>query len=233
MRATVPPPPALTRVRMHAKKTTEEEDTPMYLPPAFVERNAERLQDLIEQEAFGALVVTRGGAAPEITHVPLLLDRGRGPHGTLRGHVARANPIWRAFEERLPTVVIFQGPHTYVSPQWYRSRQKVPTWNYAVVHAHGVSRLMPGKEDLRRFLTDLAAHHEEGDSKWTPEELDPGEMQELLEEIVGFEVEITDLRGKFKLSQNCEEPDRLRVVEALRRRARSADVGVARLMGDA
>lgn len=204
----------------------------MYSPPAFAEENVPRLHDLMEREALGTLVVARGDFVPEVGHVPLLLDRQRGPHGTLRGHVARANPIWRSFEEGLPTLVIFRGPHAYVSPQWYGSRQEVPTWNYAVVHARGVPRLT-GKDDLLRLLTDLAARHEEGDSKWTPDELDPDELEELMEEIVGFEVEIAALEGKFKLSQNRAESDRRRVIDALRRRARPADEGVARLMSGA
>ena len=114
----------------------------MYLPKAFAEPDLATLHDLVEAHAFGVLVVPSAAGPPEISHLPFLLDRTRGPHGTLYAHTARANPIWRGFDGRAGALAVFQGPHGYVSPSWYASRDDVPTWNYAVVHAHGAPRLI-------------------------------------------------------------------------------------------
>ncbi len=202
----------------------------MYLPRSFAETHLERLQELIRAHPFGTLVVRDDGGGVEVVHVPFVLDASRGPHGTLRAHVARANPVWRLFDGRA-VLVVFAGPHGYVSPRWYSTPDQVPTWNYAVVHAHGVPRPMEASGDLRGLLSDLASEHEAGaEHPWSPSELPPSALDEMLREIVGFTLPVARLEGKFKLSQNREPVDRAGVLRALRTRGGPDDLALLALM---
>ena len=114
----------------------------MYIPKHFEERDAGVLHALVREHPFGAWVTQAEGRL-EVNHLPFLIDATRGEHGTLTGHVARANPVWRSLSPDTESVVIFQGPESYITPSWYASKaahgKVVPTWNYAVVHAHGVA----------------------------------------------------------------------------------------------
>src|SRR5690242_7127290 len=107
----------------------------LYLPQAYAERDLAALHDLVTAYSFGTLIATAEDGGPIVAHLPFVLDRARGPHGTLRAHVARANPMRHALDRGAPMLALFQGPHAYISPGWYASRDDVPTWNYAVVHA--------------------------------------------------------------------------------------------------
>jgi len=203
----------------------------MFTPRPFHETDQDRLHDLIDAHSFGILVAHTPQSGPEISHLPFLLDRDAGQHGSLRVHVARANPLWRAAQEGR-VVAIFSGPDAYVSPRWYeRPLEQVPTWNYAVVHAHGrASDPMPPAE-LRKLVEDLAARHEAGaPSPWRLSDLDPPFIDDLLDRIVGFTITIDHLEGKFKLSQNRSTTDRLRVLEALAERRTPADTELVDLM---
>jgi transcriptional regulator len=197
----------------------------MYSPELFRERDPSRLFGLIQAHPFGMLIANRADGGAEIAHVPFLADRGAGPHGGLRVHVARANPIWRAAAEGRPLLAVFQGPDAYVSAAWYeRPREQVPTWNYAVVHVHGTGTIM-AKDELRRFLGDLAsASEEEGPGAWSLARADPALVEELLGEIVGISIGITRIEGTFKLSQNRSPEDRARVVRRLTVRGRPDDL---------
>jgi transcriptional regulator len=207
----------------------------MFTPRLFHEADQDRLHDLIEAHSFGILMAHSLQGGPEISHLPFLLDRRVGPRGTLRVHVARANPIWRAAQEGR-VIAIFSGPDAYVSPRWYeRPLEQVPTWNYAVVHAHGrASEPMPPAE-LRKLLEDLTARHEGGAaSPWRLADLDPEFVDDLLGRIVGFTIPIDHLEGKFKLSQNRGAADHDRVVKGLAERGTPADtelVGLMRALG--
>ncbi|MDB4998820.1 MAG: hypothetical protein JWM74_6252 [Myxococcaceae bacterium] len=202
----------------------------MYQPRLFREEDRERLHDLIDRNPFGTLIVVAPGGALEIAHVPVLLDRdvARTGKDRLLLHVAAANPIWKAALAAGQVVVVFAGPHAYVSPTWYEHpTEQVPTWNYAVVHAHGTPTKLDGDE-LVRVLDDLVAAYEgrTADS-WR---VSPAIRDELVREIVGLSIEVTKLEGKLKLSQNRSETDRARVVEGLRERASAEDVALADLM---
>src|SRR6185369_2660094 len=107
---------------------------------AFAQHAVRELHPIIERYPFGTLIVP--GTPPDVSHLPFVLDPARCERGTLVAHVARAHPIWRAFAGRRPVIAIFPGPHGYVSPAWYTSRNAVPTWNYVVVHVHGTPRLL-------------------------------------------------------------------------------------------
>lgn len=215
----------------------------MYTPRLFREDDVERIDELIEAHPFGLIVVAGGGGAddpadpteptggPVLTHVPCLLDRGAGARGTLRFHVARANPVARSIAAARETTVVFQGPHGYVSASWYeRPHEQVPTWNYAVVHAHGRAREL-SREETVTLLRDLAAAFEDGGpAAWNVDRLAPEDLDGMLPEIVGFALPIERIEGKFKLSQNRSPEDRRRVVEALRRRGTPDDLAMVRWM---
>jgi transcriptional regulator len=187
----------------------------MYLPPLFREPDTSRLHDLIQAHPFGTLVIPSENGSVEIAHAPFVLDRDPAPLGQLRVHVAMRNPVWKLAAER-PVTAVFHGPDAYVSASWYeKPREQVPTWNYAVVHAHGRAAVMPPAE-LRRLLTDLTAIHEKDVvNPWSLESLDAALVDRLVQEIVGLTITIERLEGKFKLSQNRSVADRARVREAL------------------
>ena len=185
----------------------------LYVPPHFRVDDRDALHAFMEQHAFGTLV-TSGPSGMHVSHIPFLPERGEDGAIRLLGHVARGNDQWRALEEAQHLVAIFQGPHAYVSPTWYASHPSVPTWNYAVVHAHGKARLMDEAE-LHDLLMRLSAIYEAGNPKpWRMSELPASYVSTMLQAIVGFEIEVERLEGKFKLSQNrpAEVP---RVIAAL------------------
>ena len=198
----------------------------MFIPAPFREGSKERLHELMRRNEFATLVTVADGL-PSVSHLPFRLDAGRGEHGTLRAHVARANAQWEQLAEGRETLVIFQGPHTYVSPSWYAHHPAVPTWNYAVVHAWGTPRLLDeaGTVAVLREISDAY----EGGPGWTFDGL-PGEYSEKMARgVVGFEISITRMEGKYKFSQNRPEEDQARVADALQ--AGSAlDQETARLM---
>ncbi len=186
------------------------------------------LYAFMEQYAFGTLV-TSGAAGMHVSHIPFLPERGADGAIRLLGHVARANEQWKAIEDADHLLAIFQGPHAYVSPTWYANHPSVPTWNYSVVHAHGSARLMDEAE-LHDLLMRLSATYEAGNPKpWRMSELPPAYVDAMLKMIVGFEIEVERLEGKFKLSQNrpAEVP---RVIAALEEGAH--EPALASLMRD-
>jgi transcriptional regulator len=200
----------------------------MYTPRLFREDDVRRLHQLIEDHAFGTLVATADDGV-EIAHVPFVLDREDGPHGTLRFHVARANAIARLAALR-PLVAVFQGPHGYVSASWYeKPHDQVPTWNYAVVHAHGRARELTD-EGTRALLADLATANEGPQPAWRFADVDAVFAAERLREIAAFALPIERLEGKFKLSQNRTPEDRERVKRAFAARATPDDLAMLDLM---
>ena len=186
----------------------------MYVPPSFAESDPAALFDLMERYSFALLVSTHGGE-PFATHLPLVLDRAAGPHGTLLAHVARANPHWRSLVGQ-PTLAVFSGPHAYVSPTWYAADHMVPTWNYVAVHAYGTAELVEDRGELLALLARSVAVYEAGQPR--PWELDAGSpvVDRLLGQIVGFRLRVERLEGKWKLSQNHPAERRERVIAALR-----------------
>ncbi|MGD9537477.1 MAG: FMN-binding negative transcriptional regulator [Alphaproteobacteria bacterium] len=180
----------------------------MYVPPHFKIDDPAAAHALIEHQPFGTLVVNLDGRL-EATHLPFLLDRSRGTHGTLRAHMARANPAWHAFESGAEALVIFLGPEGYISPDWYESEQQVPTWNYVAAHAYGVPRAL-GDEDAARIVDALSARHEGAllpKPPWTSAKLDPDFFAKLRRAIVAFEIGVTRIEMKAKLSQNKTASD--------------------------
>ena len=192
----------------------------MYLPPAFEETRPDALRALIAAHPLGALV-THGAGGLDANHIPFELDATTGPHGLLRAHVARANPVWQQ-AGNTEVLVIFQAADGYISPNWYPSKPEhhrhVPTWNYAVVHAHGVLRIRDDERFVRGLVARLTREHEVRSQQprpWKMGDAPSDYIDGLLQVIVGIEVEITRLVGKCKLGQNRETRDRLGAAEGL------------------
>lgn len=181
----------------------------MYTPRAFAVEDLDTLRDLMRHDSFATLVSTAGGA-PVATHLPLLLDE-RGAYGTLAGHLARANPQWHAFDGRTEALVIFQGPHGYVSPAWYETQPAVPTWNYMVAHVYGTPRVVEDEDAVMRHLRALVARFEGGRECPSAYPYEDDWLRRMQRGVVAFELPVARIEGKFKLSQNRSEIDRARV----------------------
>jgi transcriptional regulator len=204
----------------------------MYIPAPFAVTDRAVLFDLIEREPFGVLVSIDDGV-PVASHIPFVLDRASGPDGTLKAHVARANPQWRGFDGKSEALAIFMGPHAYLSPGWYDPKNNaVPTWNYAVVHAYGTPRLIDDKALLRAQQEELVERFENGRAKpWRLGGQPERYIEGMLKGITGFEIPITRLEGKFKLSQNHPEANRKGAIAGLRSEAGDAmSLAIANLM---
>ena len=186
----------------------------MYCPKAFAVSDPEQLQRFIERYSFATLVSAVDGH-PFATHLPLLLDASTSAHGTLLGHMARANPQWQAFEGGQEVLAIFQGPHAYISPSWYETTPAVPTWNYATVHVYGVPRIIEDSERLATVVDRLTAVYESGMPQPWPGDIPVDFKQKLLKAIVGFVIDITRIEGKFKLGQNRPLADQRAVAQRL------------------
>jgi len=186
----------------------------MYIPERFREDDKTILQAFIREHSFGVLV-TQGEDAPCATHLPFLYDAGRGDYGTVQAHMARANPQWHAFASQREALVIFSGPHAYISPSWYDVALSVPTWNYAAVHAYGIPRIIDDSQLLYTQLKTLIETHEAQFEQPWPFELPEDYIQKMMRGVVGFTLEITRLEGKFKMSQNRTPAEREKVMAAL------------------
>ena len=196
----------------------------MYRPSLFQEDRIDVMHDLMRSFPFASIVtISRSGI--EANHLPLVLKdngelKGDGTDpGALHGHVARENPLWQTAAEEV--LVIFQGPHHYITPSWYPSKQEhgnvVPTWNYAVVHAYGSLHAHDDPMWLRAHLGELVAQQEDGrDEPWAIEDAPDDYIANMLKGIVGFEVVIDRLEGKWKVSQNRGETDRAGVISGLK-----------------
>ncbi|MBN4665482.1 FMN-binding negative transcriptional regulator [Pandoraea nosoerga] len=194
----------------------------MYQPAAFTEERPEVLHDLIRAHPLG-LLVSAGAAGLSADPIPFLIDPAEGEFGTLRAHLARANPHVACLHEAQECLVAFTGPQGYISPSWYAAKAEhgkvVPTWNYAAVHAWGKPRVIDDPAWLRRFLEALTHSQEQSlPAPWAVGDAPADFIAGMLRAIVGVEIPIRRIEGKFKMSQNRAMPDRIGVVEGLRAR---------------
>jgi transcriptional regulator len=187
----------------------------MYNPSSFKEENPTVLFELIEKHNFGILF-SQHQENPEATHLPFLVDRERGEKGVLIAHFAKANKHWRKIEPTQEVLVVFQGPHSYISPSWYVNREEVPTWNYATVHVIGRPIIIQDPESLDKMVKRLTHHHESNtNSDWSLDEVSKKDYETDLKGIVGLEIEITRMEGKFKFNQNKSTDDQKEVIKNL------------------
>ena len=187
----------------------------LYTPAHFSSRDAQDALRLVADYPFATLVTIGGGPDPCITHLPLIWEPGDSPHGTLLGHMARANPHWERFFTG-ETLALFHGPHAYISPSWYvNPDREVPTWNYAVVHAYGRPALIEGRDDKLALIDRSVATFERGyRPPWTRKVEGP-RLEAMLNAIVGFRIPVERMEAKFKMNQNRTPGDRAQVAERL------------------
>lgn len=215
----------------------------MYIPASFREHRIEVMHDFMRAHPFG-LLITGGAGGLQATPIPFLLDADEGGNGTLRAHLARANPHWQALAGVEECLVVFQGEHGYVTPSWYASKaatgKVVPTWNYAAVHAWGKPAVVEDAAWLRRQIEALTRGQEARRAQpWAVGDAPDDYLAAQMRAIVGIEISIARIEGKWKLSQNRDEADRRGVVAGLRdaddphRNIPLADLVESRLKSDA
>lgn len=204
----------------------------MYLQPQFEEARTDVLQQLIRAHPL-ATFVTLMGSEIVVNHMPFLIATDVGEFGTLKGHIPRTNPVWSAFHGGQEAVAVFQGPQSYITPSWYPSKcahgRVVPTWNYAVVHVRGRPRIIEDANWLLAHLTELTDEHEFREAHpWKLSDAPEDFTQQMIARLVGIELPIGSITGKWKVSQNRPIDDRLAVATGLRSRGDD----VSRAMAD-
>jgi transcriptional regulator len=205
----------------------------VYLPDHFRIEDVSQMHALIRAKPFATLV-SGGSAGLYASHLPTVL-KNEGPYGVIECHLARPNPHCKDLAGGNETLMIFQGPQGYITPNWYPSKAQhgkaVPTWNFAVVHAYGRLEVMKDKDWLLRHVTELTAQQESNEAKpWTPSDAPNNYIEIMLRGIVGFRFVITRLEGKWKMSQNRDMQDQAGVVEGLGKRANGDDLEIAKIV---
>lgn len=199
----------------------------MYIPEHFRVRDHAAAIDFMRTNPF-AILISHTDEGPFATHLPLSV-RGTDDQLVVRGHVAKANPHWRYLERQSHCLTIFHGPHAFVSTANYTTRETVPTWNYGAVHAYGNARLFNSEEELQSMLDELIGTFEPAyATQWTG--LKETFRERMLSHIVGFEIAVSKIEAKFKLSQNRTPEEQANVISSLEMAADSAASGVSRLM---
>jgi transcriptional regulator len=206
----------------------------MYLPPHFKEDRLGSLHEAIRQSGLATLV-SLGADGLIASHVPMLLDPEPAPYGRLRGHVARANPHWRVPGSDTQSLAIFLGPDAYVSPAWYPTKREtgkvVPTWNYVAIHAYGRATFFDDPDRLLVIVTRLTQTHEgKRANPWAVGDAPADYIQGRLKAIVGFELPISRLEGKWKMSQNQPAENRTGTIEGLVKEGGATEAAVAKIM---
>jgi transcriptional regulator len=194
-------------------------DPTLYIPRAHLVEDRQLLHDFMDEYSFVDLVTT--SPTLRITHIPVILDRTVGPYGKICGHVSRQNPQSQTFDGRHTSAIVFRGPHGYISPTWYAKTDVVPTWNFAVVHAMGHPSAVTEKVALRSLLAKLIDKFERYQgSGYDFSKLPESYVSSMIGGIVGFEMQIESLEGKFKLGQDRSDFDKQAVLEHLRQAER-------------
>jgi len=191
----------------------------MYVPAHFNEPDLQALHELIKHNPLG-IVFTHGAGGMDANHIPFELEPAEGEHGVLHAHVARANPLWQEVSDGDEVLVVFRAADAYISPNWYPSKheahKQVPTWNYRVVHAHGRITVRDDERYVRGLVAKLTRKHESSQpTPWKMTDAPKDYIASMLQAIVGIEIEITRITGKFKLGQNKEVRDIRGAGEAL------------------
>ena len=200
----------------------------MYTPKLYREEDRSKIVKFLRQNEF-AILVTYDGEKPIASH--LLVDViDEGDRLLLKGHMSRANPQWKTFENNNEVLVIFQGPHTYISPTWY-NHVNVPTWNYQAVHVYGMVRIIEERDEAHLLLKKLVDRHETY-SHYKLETLPPEFVEKEIKGIVAFQIEVTRIEANYKLSQNRNDEDYHNIVARLEERDDELSHGVAEAMSE-
>ena len=200
----------------------------MYNPPHFQEQDPDIITHMIDSGGLATLVSNGADGVPDITHLPLILDQHQGPHGTLYGHFAKANPHWQKLQSANKAIAVFSGPDAYISPNWYANKpvhhKVVPTWNYEVVHALCTVEIFADPERLLALVTRLTEFHERSQlHPWAINQAPEDFIAAKLKGIVGVGLHIESIEAKRKLSQNQQDVDRAGVRNALALSTHSQD----------
>ncbi len=209
----------------------------MYNPGHFVEDRPEVLHTFLQQHPLSLLILC-GPDGPEATHVPMVLHPEAGSHGVLRCHLARVNPLWKQIAAETALLAVFSGPEHYITPVWYPSTREhgkvVPTWNYLSVQVRGTGRIMHDPAELLAHLREITNRNEEGfDERWSVDDAPQDYIAKLTEAIVGIEITVTSIEGKWKASQNRTRSDREGVVTGLTNLSTPASIEMAGIVKEA
>lgn len=207
----------------------------VYVPKHFQEERPEVLLGFLRSCPFGTLVTKTKDSGLEANSIPFVLKNDPPPQGTLQGHVARANAQWKSFDPDLEALVIFQGPQSYISPSWYPTKQEtgkvVPTWNYVTVHAYGKLRIIEDPDWLAKHVDELTRQHEDGrEEPWSVADAPFDFTEKLLHAIVGVEIRIARLVGKWKLGQNRSLDDQMGMLKGLENERDASALSMARYL---
>lgn len=209
----------------------------MYAPKYHALTNVVTMHNHIAEHPLGAWVCSSQSGLIA-NHIPFVLDAQYGPHGRLLGHVSRANTVWHELIHGTASVVMFMGPHAYITPSWYPGKHAhgkvVPTWNYVTVHAHGLSRAIENPDwilDVVQRLTDARESRQK--NPWRVSDAPKDYIDKMLRAVVGIEITIDRLEGRLKASQDEDAQDRLATVEGLRQTSEALALGMADLVSQA
>jgi transcriptional regulator len=203
----------------------------MYVPEHFKVVDEHEIEAFVRKHDF-ATIVTPSQTGMMLTHLPVLVRR-EASGLVIAGHVSRANTHWTIMDGRTDSIVIFQGPHHYVSPSWYVDSPAVPTWNYGVVHAHGKPLATQDRTFTEKVLAELIERYESGRAApWSLEKVPPDYYNQLLAGIVGFQMEVVKVEAKFKLGQNRRPADQAGTIAGLEREGSAAASSMAEFMRD-
>lgn len=199
----------------------------MYISKLYRVEDRVRIVEFLRQNEFATLV-TYDGEKPTASHLLMEVVEDGGDL-FVNGHMSRVNPLWKTFEQNPEVLVIFQGPHTYISPTWY-NHVNVPTWNYQAVHVYGKPRLVTDHQEYKAMLSRLVSRHEGGASGYRLETLDPDFVVKHMQGTVGFQIAVTRIEANYKLSQNRDDEDYNNIIAHLHERADEMSHGVAEAM---
>jgi transcriptional regulator len=201
----------------------------MYTPKKFVQSDPAQLLAFMRENNFAMLVTAHPQRGISASHLPFLIEQDTGSH-KLFTHMAEANPQWRELEGRAQVMVVFTGPHAYITPRWYTKDGYVPTWNYTAVHAYGAAQLVADPDRCTALIERTVRAHEHGAGAWSIARLEAERFASLQRRIVHVEIDVDRIEGKFKLSQDKPEPEREALITGLQAEGSPAALAVAELM---
>ena len=202
----------------------------MYLPRYYAQEDTAKLFEFMKDNSFGILF-SHTGDEPMASHLPFVIDEEGGDQGLILGHMAKANDQWR-YADGQQVMVVFHGPHTYVSPTWYQEDEVVPTWNYVTVHATGIFKPFEDRTRMEESVSRLTDQHEASQPEPWQMDYSTEYADQMFKRVVGFQIEITDLKGKWKLNQNHSEERRGRVSQQLKAEGGEVNLQIAGLIDE-
>jgi transcriptional regulator len=200
----------------------------MYIPKYFTVKNVDEIWDFVQKYSFGTIVTTKQGK-PIATHLPLGLNK-KGDEYYITGHLAFGNPQWRTFETCEEVLVMFQGPHAYISSSWY-GHEEVPTWNYQAVHVYGKASIIEKDELIEELTIMLEKYEKNRENPVLWDKLSPDLLESELKGIVGFKIKVGDIQAAYKLSQNRNKTDYMNIIDKLKSEGNPNSIQMAELMG--